>query len=254
MSYRYETHLHTREASACARSCGSQYIAVYKHLGYSGICVTDHFFNGNTAIDQTLGWEEQVNGFCLGYERAKAEGDRQGLSVFFGWEHAFQGDEYLIYGLDKEWLLDHREMMEWDQHTLFEQIDRAGGLMIQAHPFRERPYIKEVNLHPYSCHGSEVINGQNTMACNLRSEAYANTFALSPTCGGDIHTIEEASTISQAMLFDEPLTTIHDFVDAVKAQRGYRLGAALPPICDIGSPSVPVYLHDRYQRKIPYTL
>ncbi len=145
-------------------------------------------------------------------------------------------------------------MMEWDQHTLFEQIDRAGGLMIQAHPFRERPYIKEVNLHPYSCHGSEVINGQNTMACNLRSEAYANTFALSPTCGGDIHTIEEASTISQAMLFDEPLTTIHDFVDAVKAQRGYRLGAALPPICDIGSPSVPVYLHDRYQRKIPYTL
>jgi len=253
MSYCYETHLHTKEASACARSYGAQYIAVYKRLGYSGICVTDHFLNGNTAIDRSLGWEEQINGFCLGWERAKAEGDRQGLSVFFGWEHAFDGDEFLIYGLDKEWLLDHSEMMEWDQHTLFERVDRDGGLMIQAHPFRERAYIKAVNLHPYSCHGSEVINGQNEQAFNLRAEAYARAYALAPTCGGDIHTIEEASALSQAMIFEEPLTTIHDFVDAIKKQSGYRLAAELPPTCEIGSPSVPAYLYDRYQRKTAYT-
>lgn len=253
MSYCYETHLHTKEASACARSYGAQYIAVYKRLGYSGMCVTDHFLNGNTAIDRSLGWEEQITGFCLGYERAKAEGDRQGLSVFFGWEHAFDGDEFLIYGLGKEWLLAHSEMMGWDQHTLFERVDRDGGLMIQAHPFRERPYIREIALHPYSCHGAEVINGQNEQAFNLRAEAYARTYALTPTCGGDIHSIEEATTLSQAMVFEEPLRTVHDFVDAVKEQRGVRPSAEPTPMGKLGPPSVPVYLWDRDQRKTAYT-
>ena len=81
--YLYETHLHTTAASACARSSGAEYISFYKSLGYAGIIVTDHFFNGNCSIPDNLPWEERVNLFCRGYEEAKAEGDRQGLQVFF---------------------------------------------------------------------------------------------------------------------------------------------------------------------------
>ena len=67
--------------------------------------VTDHFFNGNTAIDRSLPWEEKVELYCRGYENAKEEGDKIGLDVFFGVEWAFHGDEFLLYG---ECLQSHR--------------------------------------------------------------------------------------------------------------------------------------------------
>ena len=41
--FKYETHLHTLEGSACGRSSGSDYIKPLFEAGYSGIFVTDHF-------------------------------------------------------------------------------------------------------------------------------------------------------------------------------------------------------------------
>ena len=61
MLYKYETHLHTCEASACGISRGAEYISVYKKLGYDGIFVTDHFFGGNTAVSSELDWEERID-------------------------------------------------------------------------------------------------------------------------------------------------------------------------------------------------
>ena len=78
--YVYETHMHTSEASACAGSTGTQMARAYKAAGYTGIIVTDHFFYGNTSVDRSLPWEEWVRRFCLGYEHAKAEGGRIGLT------------------------------------------------------------------------------------------------------------------------------------------------------------------------------
>ena len=46
----YETHLHTSEASACANVSGREQARIYRKAGYAGIIVTDHFFNGNTAV------------------------------------------------------------------------------------------------------------------------------------------------------------------------------------------------------------
>ena len=46
-TYKYETHLHTKEGSACGTSFGAEYIQAFYDAGYSGIFVTDHFFGGN---------------------------------------------------------------------------------------------------------------------------------------------------------------------------------------------------------------
>ena len=92
MGYRYETHLHTCEGSACASASGAEMARVHKELGYTGIFVTDHFFNGNTAVPRELPWRERVRLFCLGYERARDEGEKIGLDVFFGFEFARAGD------------------------------------------------------------------------------------------------------------------------------------------------------------------
>ena len=129
----YETHMHTCQASACGKSMGRDYIERYIDAGYAGIMVTDHFYRGNCVIDRRLPWREFVNRFCAGYEDALNEGERKGLPVFFGWEENFDGDEYLIYGLDKTWMLAHPEMAAWTRKQQYEAVRAAGGCVVQAH-------------------------------------------------------------------------------------------------------------------------
>ena len=99
MIYKYETHLHTRETSACATASGRAQAERYKELGYDGIIVTDHFFNGNCLpeIRECDDWKRKVDMFCRGFDAAKAEGDRIGLKVFFGFEYCYRGADMLIY-------------------------------------------------------------------------------------------------------------------------------------------------------------
>ena len=49
--FRYETHTHTAEVSRCSRISAVELVRVYKDLGFSGVCITDHFLNG---IQQSL--------------------------------------------------------------------------------------------------------------------------------------------------------------------------------------------------------
>ena len=58
--YKYELHLHTKEASACARASGAEMVDFYIQNGYQGMVVTDHFYHGNTAIDRDLPWEDFI--------------------------------------------------------------------------------------------------------------------------------------------------------------------------------------------------
>ena len=50
----YETHMHTSQGSACAHSTGEEMARAYHERGYTGIIVTDHFFNGNSAVPKDL--------------------------------------------------------------------------------------------------------------------------------------------------------------------------------------------------------
>ena len=83
--YLYETHLHTSQASACARYTGAEMAKACKAAGYTGIIVTDHNWGGNTAVNRMLPWRTWVNEFAKGYEDAARMGKRIGLDVFFGY-------------------------------------------------------------------------------------------------------------------------------------------------------------------------
>lgn len=221
MSYLYETHLHTVEASACGKSHGAEYLKVYQDLGYAGIIVTDHFFNGNCAIPSSLPWKERVERFCRGYELTKEAGDKISFPVFFGWEDTFDKDEYLVYGLDKQWLLDHPDILEWDHIQHYQNIHEAGGLVIQAHPFRERDYITHINLHPYHCDGWEVANACNPVRTNYPAYRYAKKHHMRMTAGSDIHDVKQAlQGECYGMRFEEPIRSIQDFVTFMKEGKG----------------------------------
>lgn len=242
----YETHLHTKEASACSLSWASEYIAPYLQAGYAGIIVTDHFFNGNSSISRSLPWDQRIQQFSMGYEHAKQAGDEAGLSVFFGWEHCFGNDEYLIYGLDKTWLLSHPQIMKWNHQELFEAVDRDGGLMIQAHPFRERFYLDSIQLHPTVVHGVEAINRENEHENDRKACAYAKRYNLSMTSGSDIHDASKVGPACRGMAFNYPLQSIGEFVEAVKQMKGYNLITEPERIAkpQQETTTIPIYLHE----------
>ena len=140
--YLYETHLHTMQSSACAHNTGKEMAQAAKDAGYTGIIVTDHSWFGNNCIDQSLLWEEWIEQFCKGYEDAKAWGDKIGLDVFFGYESCYRGTEFLIYGVDKQWLKSHPQIKEAsipEQH----QMIREAGMTI--------PTGKNTTFRKYVC-------------------------------------------------------------------------------------------------------
>lgn len=215
--YLYETHLHTTEASACALISGAEHVRYYKEAGYSGIIVTDHFFNGNSSISRNLPWEERVDLFCKGYENAKAEGDRIGLSVFFGWEANFHCTEFLVYGLDKTWLKDHPDILFWTIEEQYKRVHEEGGYIVHAHPFRVRPYIKEVRLFPDAVDAVEAYNvGNRNDEFDKKALNYAKQNKLPITAGTDAHGFENCHS---GVAFKHRIENINSFIDNLNTGR-----------------------------------
>jgi len=217
VTYLYETHLHTAGVSKCAASKGADYIAGYKDKGYSGIIVTDHFYNANCALSRSLEWREWVNLFYKGYEDTKNEGEKQGLDVFFGWEETFDGcDDYLVYGLDKEWLLAHPEVRKWTRGEQYSAVKAAGGCVVQAHPFRQRYYIKRIVLSTGCVDGVEIANGGNDGWADVLARRYAEKLNKPMLAGSDIHDVSQIYNDGiLGVYFDRKLSGIKDFVNAV---------------------------------------
>lgn len=192
MIYKYETHLHTRQGSACAVSTGKEMARAHKEKGYTGVFITDHFFNGNSAVDRSLPWKEKIELFCRGYEEAKAEGEKIGLDVFFGLEYGVRAAEFLMYNIDKQFLLDNEDFDKWHPKKAFDAVHAAGGIVIHAHPFRERDYIDHIKLYPRHVDGVEAVNGAHFdhTEFNDRARLYAQMYGLPVTAGSDTHSVD----------------------------------------------------------------
>lgn len=224
--YVYETHLHTNAASKCGRSTPEEMVHACKDAGYTGIFVTEHFYYGNTSINRKLPWEDWVSGYCSGYERAKAEGDKIDLQVFFAWEASYTGTDFLIYGLDKDWLIKHEEIKDASIREQYEIIHRAGGMVVHAHPFREEFYIPEVRLFPEYVDAIEVINASHLVKYpdekgsspfDIRAFEYARKYNFPETEGSDIHDI---NLFLGGIAFKEKLTDVNSYIKKVLNREG----------------------------------
>ena len=56
---------------------------------------------------------------------------------------------------------NHPEMLNWTIEEQYYQIHKAGGFVVHAHPFRIRPYIKEIRLFPDLVDAVEIYNVGN---------------------------------------------------------------------------------------------
>lgn len=225
MSYLYETHMHTCLASACGISTGKEHVRYYKEIGYTGIIVTDHFFGGNTCVPKDLPWEERIDLFFRGYEDAWEEGQKVGLDVFFGLEQNYEHDEYLVYGLTKEYMKAHPEMEHWTRRQQLIEVHREGGAVIQAHPFRIRGYMDRIRVGELFADGVECANAGNAPLDDARAWEYAKKKGLLMTAGSDNH--HSPAPLLFGVELEEKLESICDYASIIRQRK--PIGLHVPP-------------------------
>ncbi|MBO4979965.1 MAG: PHP domain-containing protein [Clostridia bacterium] len=234
--YKYELHLHTKEASACARASGAEMVDFYIQNGYQGMVVTDHFYHGNTAIDRDLPWEDFITEYCRGYESAKKAAEGRDFDVFFGIEEKFEfWDEYLVLGITPDFLRAHPELRDMRGKNFFEFMHASGAFIIQAHPYRERPYMRAqtVMLRPNDVDAIEAYNCCNAPDCNRRGYEYAKSTGLPMTGGSDRHTADGDYFSGVAVPFR--CHTVEALIEAIKARKAEVINlqeAIKPELCE----------------------
>jgi len=221
--YKVETHLHTSQGSACAGNTGAEMARFFKSDRCCAIVVTDHFFNGNTAVRGNKPWDEKIALFMKGYEDAKKEGDKIGLDVYFGFEYNYHGAEFLIYNFSEEKLRAYPEIMTDGIEKVLTKIKDGGGFIIHAHPFRQAVYIPDPGkIFPRYTDAVEVINTHNwPNETNRRALEYAEDYGLIKFGGSDTHS---ASPQDGGMMFPRKPESLGDMIDMARKEECEILG------------------------------
>jgi histidinol phosphatase-like PHP family hydrolase len=231
--YFYETHLHSNAGSACASCTPIEACVAYKAAGYTGITFTEHNWGGNTSIERSLPWPVWVAGFTKGYRKARAWGKKHDFDVFWGYEAGYDGTEFLILGLEPEFLLETPEIKDatvMEQHRL---VRAAGGLVVHAHPFRAASYIPEIRTFPLytdavecfnSSHNSRFSHAGYSQKAALKkydtdAVEYALSHGLPMTAGSDSHKVKQM--LCGGMAFVRRLKDAQDFIAMIRSGKGY---------------------------------
>lgn len=214
MKYRYDLHVHTKDSSACASNTAAEMADMYKNEGYTGIVITDHFYNGNTCVDRNLEWEDWVKTYALSYENAKKRGDEIGLDVFFGFEYTYSGTDYIILGIDPDFLIAHPEIKKMHVQDFLNLVHENDGFVIHAHPFLIASWAPLIRLIPDKEDAVEVINAPKGDFINERAEEYAKAYDKIRTGGSDAHHTQ--ITKMSGIETDHRLESVRDLIDTLK--------------------------------------
>lgn len=185
--YMCEMHCHSSEISTCGKITRREMTDFYKKLGYDGMFFTDHFYRGNCTV-KDMPWQEKIEVYRRAHEEAVAYGKSVGMDIFFGFELCEERADFLVYGIDCDFLSEHRELEAADIKTTLGMFRDAGGFVVQAHPFREAAYIDKIVLYPELSDAVETLNTHNrTERANELAEVYAQAYGFVGTCGSDYH-------------------------------------------------------------------
>lgn len=183
-----ELHLHTKNASACSSVSAGDMARMYKKAGYDGIVVTDHFLTGNTSVNRELPWDKQIDEFFKGFDEAFEVGKEIGLRVFEGLEYSNHGTDFIVLGLDRDWIKKNQQMFYMEPEEFLLLFKKAGAFIIQAHPFREAHYVRSVRDYSDYVDAIEVVNlGNCNPEWNKKAYELAKRKNMPMTAGSDCH-------------------------------------------------------------------
>ena len=120
MAYKFDTHVHTAETSPCGNLTAADTIALYKKAGYSGLCITDHYYQGYFESLEAHSWTERMDQYLIGYRCARQAGEMAGMTVLLGAELRLEGsnNDYLLFGVTEQFLYDFPELYRYDMPCL----------------------------------------------------------------------------------------------------------------------------------------
>jgi len=220
--YLWETHLHTRETSACAQGSAADMVRAYKSLGFHGVIITDHFVNANCVMPRTDPWQKRIDGQLLGYTAAKRAGDALGIAVLPGFEYYHEGADYLTFGITEPFLRDQPDLCDIPFETYAKRVRDAGGFLIQAHPFRNAWYIREnVRQRWDVVDAFETVNGSHApehLDWDELSRKAAAKHGLIMTGGSDAHSVGGSGRAATA--FDAVFSSAEALIAALRAGEG----------------------------------
>lgn len=186
--FKTELHMHTSPVSRCAHVDASSVIRQYMEWGYDTVVVTNHMspalFGEKLPCDPN-DWEAVVKYYLSDYHIAKdTAGDK--MNVLLGMELRVKekSNDYLVYGIDEQFVYDMGNIMDKKIKEIIPMIHDAGGIILQAHPFRDNMTVTKPDL----LDGIEVVNftaghdSRNDIAC-----MWAKKFDMLGICGQDYH-------------------------------------------------------------------
>ena len=244
--YKYEMHMHTSEGSACGKSTGAEMVEYYRSRGYAGAVVTDHFYHGNTEPSRSLGWREYVSHFSEGYYHAKEAADRLDFDLFFGVEERLiDYSEYLVLGLAPEWYAAHPELRDMFGVEFLDTVRSAGAFVIQAHPFRERPYMTsgEIHLTPHHVDALEIRNCGNPPEIDRRAYEYAKRLGKPMTGGSDNHIASGEDKPLSGIELPFRCKTIEQLIAAIRDGKHTVIDAETAANAPLSEPQYSVTVH-----------
>jgi len=178
-----------------------------KSLGLDGICLTDH---------DTFWSDEEIQDLSSKHD----------FLVLPGCEINTESGHVLVFGLNRYEFGMHRA--EFLQAT----VEKAGGAMIAAHPYRrrfieepaEKPGVRKEMLERASgdgffqmCQGIEALNGRGIKIQNEFSQELGGILSAKMTAGSDAHKKEQIGTV--ATEFQRPISCVQDLIKELRDGR-----------------------------------
>lgn len=208
-----EMHAHSSPVSPCSRVAPADLVATYEELGYDALVLTNHYSEYSWP-DLGGTQAEKVEAYLDDYRAALAAA--RTIKVFLGAEVAIRGPysraEFLLYGIDEDFLRRSPCLIELSQQALYERVHEAGAVMVQAHPFRTEFVM--VPQDPRFMDGVEI----NCHPHHLRREEdvlyFADWNGLLVTAGSDFHGDARPSA---GILTDRPASTVSELADILRA-------------------------------------
>ena len=202
-----DLHTHSYPHSDDSFMSVDELIEGSKSLGLDAICLTDHDAFWTT---------EQIDDLSNSHN----------FLIIPGCEINTEAGHVLVFGLSK---------YEFGMHKpefLQACVDKAGGAMIAAHPYRrrfieepaEKPGVREDMLERAGgdeffqmCQGLEALNGRGLSIQNQFSPDLGGMLSVSMTAGSDAHKVEQIGTV--ATEFERPVSCLEDLIKELWAGR-----------------------------------
>lgn len=232
--YKYEMHLHTADVSPCADATHEQVAQVYRDFGYTGVNITNHWsrevIHCMNLEGKSIG--EQADFFMDSYKKlCEASGDE--LSVFCGVEIDLEPNEYLVYNIDRDFLIDlGKNFYKLSPGELAGVAHDHGCLIYRSHPFRSwlnvtGPDIfrtQDDGIIRNKVDGIEAVNYSNDdYFSNDTALLWAETYKLKTITGSDYHGSERRY---MGGIYTEQI--IHNSAELIDILQNDRYALVLP--------------------------